>query len=195
VSAVLGELWRDDRLPENVAAKVRIPKSAKVDRRELTALKDGELVRYVAWEHPEVKKRMAVLERQAMACLSRVFGGVRWDDVRSLRWENFVTAGGSFAKGWAPRKKTARPQPLEVPSVLPPILKDWWARHGRPAEGLIFPARRGEGAGEERKAGSMARALRRDLQRAFGIVVQLPAPWSGRTIAQTAAPRGSKRGR
>jgi len=171
VSSVLGELWRNDMLPENVAAKVRIPKTAKVDRRERTVLNDDELVRYVAWEHPEEKKRPAVLERQVMACTSRIFGGLRWGDIRGLRWENFDTANGAFSKGWAPRKKTARPQALEVPAVLRPILRDWWERHGKQSSGLIFPARRGKRAGEERKAGSMARALRRDLERAFGIVV------------------------
>lgn len=41
----------------------KIPKTAKVDRRERTVLTDDELVRYVAWEHPEEKKRPAVLER------------------------------------------------------------------------------------------------------------------------------------
>ena len=106
-----------------------------------------------------------------MACTSRIFGGLRWGDIRALRWENFDTSNGAFAKGWAPRKKTARPQALEVPAVLRPILRDWWERHGRPTAGLVFPARRGKRAGEERKAGSMARALRRDLMRAFGIVV------------------------
>jgi hypothetical protein len=34
ISALLGEFWRLDMLPENVCKKVRIPKSAKADRRE-----------------------------------------------------------------------------------------------------------------------------------------------------------------
>jgi hypothetical protein len=48
ISTVLGELWRYDMLPENVTKKVRVPKGAKVDKRERTVLTDEELVRYLA---------------------------------------------------------------------------------------------------------------------------------------------------
>jgi integrase len=169
VSAVLGELWRLDELPENVCQKVQIPKHAKVDKRERAVLTDEELVRYLGWQHPREKLRSAVLERQTMACVSRVFGGIRWGDIRALRWEAFETEQGRFSYGWAPRKKTARPQALIVPEVLRPILRDWWERKGRPSAGVIFPARRGKRAGEERRPSSVANALRRDLARAFGI--------------------------
>ena len=104
-----------------------------------------------------------------MACVSPMFGGLRSGDVRALRWEAFDTKDGAFTRGWAPRKKTARPQALEVPAVLRPILRDWWERIGRPTTGLIFPVRLGATAGDERKPGSFAHALRRDLKRAFGI--------------------------
>ena len=30
--------------------------------------------------------------------------------------------------GWAARKKTQRPQRLEIPPMLRPILRDWWER-------------------------------------------------------------------
>lgn len=171
ISAVLGDLWRADMLPDNVAArgKVRIPKNAKVDKRERSVLTDNELLHYLAWQHPVETKRPAVLERQTMAATSRVFGGLRWGDIRALRWENFETTGGRFSKGWAPRKKSARPQALEVPEMLRPILRDWWERQGRKTTGLVFPARRGARAGEERKPSSIAKVLRRDLRRAFGI--------------------------
>jgi len=168
-SVVLGELWRNDMLPENIAAKVRIPKQAKTDPRERAVLSDDELVRYLAWSHPDEDKQRAVLERQTMACISRCFGGLRWGDIRSLRWEAFETQGGAFTRGWAPRKKTARPQLLDVPEILRPILRDYWERAGRPAVGLVFPARRGDSAGDARKPASIARNLRRDLARAFGL--------------------------
>jgi integrase len=104
-----------------------------------------------------------------MACVSRMFGGLHSGDVRALRWEHFESAGGAFSKGWAPRKKTARPQALEVPEVLRPILRDWWERSGRPTTGLVFGVRIGADAGKERKPGRFALSLRRDLRRAFGI--------------------------
>lgn len=61
-----------------------------------------------------------------MACLSLVFGSIRWGDIRAIRWEAFETEDGRFSFGWAPRKKTARPQQLIVPQMLRPILRDWW---------------------------------------------------------------------
>ena len=171
ISAVLGELWRFDILTENVCKKVKIPKNAKVDKRERAVIPDHKLAVYLAWEHPVEKRRASVLERQVMACIVRMFGGLRWGDIRALRWEAFETAHGRFDQGWAPREKTASPQKLVVPEMLRPILRDWWERAGRPTEGLMFPARRGPRAGEKRKAGSIAKALRRDLARAWGIEV------------------------
>src|SRR5690606_21550931 len=113
--------------------------------------------------------RGAVLERQTMACVSRMFGGLRLGDLKAIRWEAFTVDDGRFPTGWVPREKTARPQLLEVPEMLRPILRDWWERAGRPMEGPVFPVRRGKRAGEQRGHGSPARSLRRDLARAFGI--------------------------
>ena len=169
VSAVLGELWREEVLPENVARKVRIPKHAKVDRRERAVLSDSELVAYFGWEHPDEKRRGAVLERQTMVAVSRMFGGLRLGDIKAIRWESLNVEDEEFVSGWAPRQKTARPQLLEVPMMLRPLLRDWWERQGRPAAGFLFPVRKGERTGEQRKQGSPAKALRRDLRRAFGI--------------------------
>jgi len=169
ISAVLGELWRTEVLSENAAKRTRIPKSARVDTRERAVLTDAELVRYLGWQHPDPAWQPAVLERQTMACVARMFGGLRLGDLRALRWEAFEIDGGNFPSGWAPRKKTKRPQRLETPTPLRPILRDWWERSGRPSEGFLFPVRRGKRASEQRKHASPAAALRRDLRRAFGI--------------------------
>jgi integrase len=178
ISAILSELWRADMLPENVAAKVRIPKHATVDKRERAVLSDDELVRYLAWQHPNEKKQAAVLERQTIACVSRMFGGLRLGDIKAIRWEAFSINGGLFETGWVPREKTARAQLLEVPEMLRPILRDWWERAGRPTEGFLFPVRRGGRAGEQKKGGSPAKALRRDLARAFGIERPVAVPFT-----------------
>jgi integrase len=177
IGSVLGELWRADMLPENVTAKVRIPKHARVDRRERAVLTDEELVRYLAWVHPSEWKQPAVLERQTMACVSRMFGGLRAGDIKAIRWEAFtIGEEGTFETGWVPREKTARAQLLEVPEMLRPILRDWWERSGRPRTGFLFPVRRGKRAGERRGAGSLASALRRDLARAFGLEQPIAVP-------------------
>ena len=169
VGAVLGELWRLDVLPENVCKKVRVPKIAKVDNRERAVLTDDELARYLAWQHPDPHFRGAVLERQTMGCIARMFGGLRLGDLKAIRWESFDIGEGTFETGRAPRQKTARAQLLEVPDMLRPILRDWWERAGRPSSGFMFPVRRGQRAGEGKQSGSPAKALRRDLARAFGV--------------------------
>ncbi len=147
--------------------RVRVPK-AKVDRRERAVLNDTELAIYLAWEHPVERFRLGVLERQVMSALARMFGGLRTGDVHALNWEHFDTNQGAFTWGMALRRKTARPQRIEVPQALRPILRDWWARGGKPTSGLVFPALRGERAGIGSKTGvSHAEAMRRDLQAAF----------------------------
>ena len=57
--------------------------------------------------------------------------------------ESLDTEDGQFRFGWAPRKKTARPQLLEIPEMLRPLIRDWWQRAGKPDAGLLFSARRG----------------------------------------------------
>jgi integrase len=166
---VFDALWREETIPENPVAKVKAPR-AKVDRRERAVLTDAELAVYLGWEHPAEKHRKPALERQTMACLSRMFGGLRTGDLHALTWEAFDTKNdGAFTWGWAPRRKTKRPQLLEVPEMLRPILRDWWDRHEKPATGLVFPVRYGERAGEGRARTSHAKAFRRDLRRAFGL--------------------------
>ncbi len=169
IGAVLGALWRDEVLTENVVQRVKVPRLAAVDRRERAVLTDEELGVYLRWEHPESRHVPAVLERQTMACISRMFGGVRIGDIRALRWESFQIDGGTFAAGWAPRKKTARPQLLAVPEILRPVLRLWWRRAGEPSKGPVFVNRRGPTAGREKGRSNVAEALRRDLRRAFGI--------------------------
>jgi len=156
-------------LASNPLDRVRIPK-VKIDRRERAVLTDDELATYLGWEHPQEKHRLAVLERQTMSAIARMFGGVRTGDLHSMSWAHFDSAEGSFTWGMALRKKTARPQKIEIPDMLRPILRDWWERQGRPTSGLVFPALRGKRAGEGIKIGvSHAAGLRRDLSRALGI--------------------------
>jgi len=169
LNIVFDSLWRDEIIAENPVARVKVPRVPE-DKRERAVLTDDELAVYLAWQHPVEQHRLAVLERQALACISRMFGGLRTGDLHALRWDEFETEHGMFRRGWAPRKKTARPQLLEVPGMLRPVLRDWWERAGRPAEGLLFPALRGKHAGKGEKVGvSHAKALRRDLRRAFGL--------------------------
>jgi integrase len=194
ISAVLGDLWRSDLLNENVTARVKAPEAheepTRRAKKERAVLTDEELMTYLSWEHPDEHQRMAVLERQTMACVARMFGGLRTSDLHTMTWDAFElprllddgASAGGFESGIVPRKKGSRlakggrPQRLMVPEMLRPILRDWWERHGRPSAGLVFPARRGAKAGVGARSGvSHADAFRRDLRRAFGIEEQVPS--------------------
>jgi site-specific recombinase XerC len=190
-NTVFDALWRDEVIAENPIAKVRVPKRAR-DKRERAVLTDAELAMYVAWQHPDEQHRKAVLQRQVMSIMSRTFGGVRAGDLHALEWTALDIE--AFAFGWAPRKKTARPQKLEIPAVLRPFIRTWWQLAGEPQSGLEFPAlrlgvkrlRAGEEVGEGAKIGvSHAKALRRDLERAFAAAAErgaaeAPTPGSAR---------------
>jgi integrase len=167
LSNVFEQLRREGIVPRNPVEDSVMPGFADEVTKERAVLEDHELVTYLAYVHPQEHWQMAILERQVAACVARMFGGLRTGDLHALRWEAFDV--GAFSWGWAPRRKTKRPQRLHVPDMLRPILADWWERHGRPAEGLLFPARRGKRAGEEKRKVSHADAFRRDLKRAFGV--------------------------
>jgi len=177
ISAVLAELWRAERLRENVCLRVvvpaALPRVAARSIKERQVLSDEELFRYLAWQHPDELYREPTLERQVMSILARTFGGLRTGDEHALDWAMFDTHDGAFTWGYAPRRKTrhkgSKPQKLEIPAMTRPILRDWWERKGKPLRGPVFPVRLGDRAGEHREGGSHAQAFRRDLRRAFGI--------------------------
>lgn len=98
-------------------------------QRERAVLTDSELAVYLAWTHADPQRRLAVLERQTMAAVSRIFGGVRTGDLHSMKWEHF---GPEFGYGIALRRKTARPQRIVVPEALRAILRAWHARSNNP---------------------------------------------------------------
>ncbi len=52
VSVVLDEFWRKEQLTENVAKRVRIPKTQRRVT-ERAVLDDFELARYLNWQHPD----------------------------------------------------------------------------------------------------------------------------------------------
>jgi integrase len=171
VSSVLGELWREETLPENVAKRVTVKDVLphREQKKERAVLTDAELVRYLGWQHPEEQYRMAALERQVMACVARMLGGQRTSDLHAARWEDFALP--EFTEARVRSEKTGKTRRLHVPEMLRPILADWWTRRGEPKTGLLFPTRRGDRAGQQRIGITHAKAFRRDLRRAFGLEV------------------------
>ncbi len=169
VSSVLGDLWRAELLPENVARRVRIKDVVphREEKKERAVLTDAELVQYLSWQHPDERFQMAALERQVMACVARMLGGQRTSDLHAARWEDFDLR--HFTEARIRNVKTGKPRRLAVPAMLRPILADWWRLAEEPTEGPVFPARKGERAGKHRLRSTHAKAFRRDLRRAFGL--------------------------
>lgn len=184
ITNVFAQLKREGVRLDNPAAEAEMPKYSAAVVKERAVLTDVELACYLAWSHPEERHQSAVRERQTMACVSRMFGGIRTGDLHALDWAAFETTGGAFSWGLAPRQKTRRPQLLEVPAMLRPILHDWWVRAGKPSSGVVFPARRvgkrGDRVGQRRLGVSHAEAFRRDLQRAFKATKSAPQEGSSR---------------
>ncbi len=196
IANVFAALKREGEVTANPASDAELPAYPQEVRKERAVLTDEELVRYLAWEHPDARHAAGVRERQTMACVARMFGGLRTGDLHALRWDAFDCVEGAFTWGYAPRQKTRRPQRLLVPDMLRAILRDWWERHGRPTAGPMFPARRGERASEaastrDRVAKlkmSHAQAFRRDLMRVFGVEVPKPVVTTrsnGRQLTKT----------
>lgn len=177
IRAVFEQVQREGTRPDNPTDDSTIPRFPKTLQKERAVLTDHELAVYLAYQHPLRQHQRPVLQRQTMACVARCFGGLRTGDLHSLDWSAFDVALGAFEWGWAPRRKTKRPQLLEVPEMLRPILRDWWERHGRPTQGPMFPALRGKRAAAAAASAatvakgkvSHARAFRMDLRRAFGV--------------------------
>jgi site-specific recombinase XerC len=173
IANVFAMLKREGVIKVNPCVDAELPKFKKTTRKVRSTLTDDELFRYLAWQHPEDHWQEATLERQVMACVARMFGGLRTGDLHALDWTALDTAeNGRFAAGWAPRRKTETPQALVIPAMLRPILKDWWERTGKKTAGPVFPSRRGETVGKSKGKGSHAKAFRADLRRAFGIDVR-----------------------
>ena len=173
ISVVLDDLHRKELVEGNVARLAKIPKR-RAAFKERAVLTDFELARYLAWQHPDAVAQVGVLERQTMACMSRLFGGVRTGDLHSMTWATFDTANGRFEWGYAPRSKTRHPQRLTIDEMLRPILRRWWEANGSPRKGLVFPVLRDGAHSKVEKKGekhevSHAFPFRRDLRRAFGI--------------------------
>src|SRR5262249_35474381 len=93
---VFAMLKREGAIGVNPAEAAELPKFPGGVVKERAVLTDDELARYLAWEHPQARHREAVLERQTMACVARMFGGLRTGDLHALKWEALDVESGRF---------------------------------------------------------------------------------------------------
>ena len=147
------------------AEDVAIPEGLKKDKRPFVSPTDGEIARFLAAPKGDLELKMLVM-------VSRTEGGMRTAEI--MRWDWSMLDVEGFAVCTIARAKTGDVQTLEVPEVLRPFLRAWWARAGKPVAGPMFPVRRGRRAGQTRqdRGTSFAYRMRRDFFRAG--VVRLP---------------------
>lgn len=168
------------------------PLPEAIDTRPKAVLRDTELLVYLEYADPRGGEswRRAVRERQLMTLLSRCIGGMRTGEIQSLTWARAAADDGfdrvevvrHKAKHDGKQSKVRQLYTLDG-TVLPYFLCYWYRRHqhitgAAPAlESVLFPvareARDGDARiGERRKdSTSVAKALRRDIKRAFGLEV------------------------
>jgi integrase len=154
ISTVLGDLWRDEVVGENVALRVVVPKSATVDDRKRVILTEAEFERFMAC--PYVSPELHI-----MPLVARAFGGMRTSDLHAWSWEHIDLV--TWLDAHVPRPKTKTRDRLALPGMLVAPLQTWWDAAGQPTSGPVFPLRHGKGAGERRGKSSHAKRLRKAL--------------------------------
>ncbi len=114
-------------------------------KKERAILTDLEIERLVAC--PDV-----VLELHMLSIVARCEGGVRTSDLHG--WDSTMIDRLHFEQCTVPRAKTGTPQLLGIPPVLAPFLRARWEHEGKPESGPVFPARRGQRAGQGKLRGN-----------------------------------------
>lgn len=186
ISSVLGSLYGDGELKENVCLRVNFQKLKPIRRTKPIpiVLTDDEFTRFLAHGCMLANRTIndpnttcwALPELHMLALCSRCLGGMRTSDLHAWRWEHIDTAQWFEAK--VPRPKTmggaevfetsdegedgaAILEPYQLPEELGRFLYSWWVSQGSPQQGPVFPVRRGPRAGEhKRPRTSYAEALR-----------------------------------
>ncbi len=96
LSAVFGDLWRDQLIAENPVKRAKLPKKLRVELRRRVQLTDGEFARFMACaDVPEIL--------QLKALSSRSFGGQRTSDLHAWDWSHFDLDTWLSAKVYRPK--------------------------------------------------------------------------------------------
>lgn len=90
------QLRREGVIVRNPVADSVMPTLVKTTIKERAVLSDDDLTIYLSWANPKQTWSTASLERQVMACMSRLFGGLRTGDLHALSWEAFDVEDGRF---------------------------------------------------------------------------------------------------
>ncbi len=168
-------------IAKNPVTNVDLPEGLVSDDRPRIILSDDEIAQYLAAPDCDLEMKM-------MSLFARIVGGMRTAEV--VRWDWSMIDREAFASCTVLRakrkrgKRTGKIVHLDVPEIGREYLRLWWSQAGCPAAGPVFPVRRGERAGMQKKIGgvSFARRLRRELFKAgvFRVPpIQVPATSPG----------------
>ncbi len=161
LSGVFGDLWRDELIPENPVARVKLPKNLRSDKRPRIIIPDDMFRVFMACEAISDTLRLKSLA-------SRAFGGMRTSDLHAWDWTHVDLVGWKTAYVYRPKtdggdETQAELEQLIIPDVLRGRLKAHWQRENQPKPGPVYPVERGERAGKQQLKRSHARELRAAL--------------------------------
>jgi integrase len=142
IDSVLGTLYSDDELQENVCKRIKFAKAFGAVQRVIPPriiLTDAEFARF-AMHYLALDK---IPEVVVMAIASRFLGGMRTSDLHAWLWEHIDTR--TWATSYVPRPKTDKDEDDSsrhaIDHQLAHVLRRWWEQEGRPLRGPVFPAR------------------------------------------------------
>lgn len=136
LSAVFGDLWRDEVIAENPVKRVKLPKNLRVDGRARVILSDAEFAHFMAASGVPEHVHLVTLA-------SRSFGGMRTSDLHAWDWSHVDTATWQSAEVYRPKtdgpeasavageRQTKRSHARELRFYL------WRAGVHRPLEGFV----------------------------------------------------------
>lgn len=184
ISHILGTLYSEQELKENVALRVDFKKMKPIQ--VVTPLRivltDAEFSRFIEYGLT-LAEGGALPELYMLALSARCLGGMRTSDLHAWRWEHIDLM--QWKEAQVPRPKTQgracfdtfsieragfRLEPYELPQSFTPFLYAWWVVAGCPSEGPVFPVRRGPRAGEHKKPKSNYSEELRDALWDAGVV-------------------------
>ncbi|HEY0464724.1 MAG TPA: hypothetical protein VGC79_10965, partial [Polyangiaceae bacterium] len=188
VDRVLRAAKKQRLVTEVVTDDVELPRN-ETRKRKRVQLRDVEFTQYLL--HPDTLdfsvaengRRVArgeipfiSREVKTLSIVARCIGGARASDLHALTWEMVDVEGWKMIAIYRPKvghrsdDEADATDVYEIPEDVIPYLQQWWADHGRPDSGPVFPAclaghwrdgARKYGGAKKRK--SYAPSFRRDL--------------------------------
>ncbi|MEI9936671.1 MAG: hypothetical protein WDO69_05555 [Pseudomonadota bacterium] len=154
VSKVLHAARKQRLVTENVAELVDVPRGNGTKKKRVQ-LTDAEFFQYI--NHPDtldfsvrenerraIRGEVQLISREVktLSIVARCIGGARASDCHALTWDRVDLEGFKVIEVFRPKvshRGTERLDRYVVPEAVRPFLIQWWADHGKPDSGPMFP--------------------------------------------------------